>query len=74
MLQHVIVFVIVAVCVAITVRAVYRVMAGKSSTCSLCDQCGKEKLCGSKTAAKPAGCPGDEAKHPAAADKTAASR
>ncbi len=43
MVQYVIVFVAVAVCVYVTVRMVLRVFSGKSTNCSLCDGCDLEK-------------------------------
>jgi hypothetical protein len=54
MLEHLLVFAIVAVCLGITIRVLYRVFAGKSSTCSLCDQCPTQKSCADKPADKPA--------------------
>jgi hypothetical protein len=54
MWQEILVIVIVAVCLAVTVRLLWRVLRGKTSTCSLCDQCSATKQCGTpKAAAKP---------------------
>ncbi len=39
MIQYVIVFLIVAVCTVITIRMIYRVLAGKSVNCSMCEKC-----------------------------------
>ena len=75
MWQNVIVFAVVAVCLGITGRIIYRVLAGKNSNCSLCDECGAHKTCGSKstaaTCASPSPTPPEGAPQPPAetADK-----
>lgn len=53
MIQHILTFIIVAFCLGVVIRLVLRVLAGKQSTCSLCNDCDVRQSCTKEPCADP---------------------